>query len=150
MSFFCRQHFGRFLDHKYNPFFLNIQIFCHAILSNTNIASHNPLSLEQIPRSEKIQMVHNMVEFVDIFAIFPPFGQWILPIISIIKIPMEPAEQFGHGQIGFPVAVIDCRVDQNGLPGDVAKIVAAPQIAVQQAWRLFAPLQYRGDFQLQL
>ena len=67
--------------------------------------------LVAVAAAKKIQVVQNMIEVINMFTDIITGIQRIIIAVSGIKIGWKAAEKFGHGDIRFAIAVIDCGIE---------------------------------------
>jgi hypothetical protein len=65
-----------------------------------------------------------MIKQVEVFTVIPSKRQRIFFPISLIKFRGKASKQPGHCQVGFPMAIVDSRIDQNRFPGFITKIIS--------------------------
>ena len=89
--------------------------------------------LSQIPSSEQVQMVEQVIQAVEQLALFVAFRQRPEATVFSVEAPRKAAEQFAHGQIRFAVTVMHRGVEDCGRTVGEHGRVAVPEIAVHQA-----------------
>src|SRR5436853_5970479 len=65
--------------------------------------------------------------------------------IGGIELRRKAAEELGHREIGFPVAVVHRRVEQRRRAARKKPRIAAPEVAMQQRRRGLMPVQQITD-----
>src|SRR5438552_4067516 len=65
--------------------------------------------------------------------------------VGRIELRRKTAEQLGHREIRFPVAVVHRRIEQHRRAARQERRVAAPEVAVQQRWRGLMSVQQITD-----
>ncbi len=71
-------------------------------------------------------MIEYVIEVVQDFSHRVVRMERVGLVVRSIKIGPEAAEQFGHSQVGFPVAVIAGRIEDDGSAALVHGMIASP------------------------
>ena len=90
----------------------------------------------EIADTEEIEVVEQMVEPIDGESLLGAGRQRVHLGIPIVEPLAHAAKESEHSELGFPISVIACGIDQHGAPAFVRKVVAAPKVSVQQGWRI--------------
>jgi hypothetical protein len=98
--------------------------------SSSCIPPQNRVHTPAIALAEEVEMVEEMVEIVEVFTFLIARIQRPGSLIGGVKSRREAAEQFGKGQVGLAMAVVNGRVNQDRFAGGGDQPIATPQIAV--------------------
>lgn len=85
--------------------------------------------------AKEVEVVEQVVEFVDIETAGGAWSEGVGFVVGGVEIRGEAAEEVCHGEVGFASAEVDRGVNENGGAGGIDKVVAAPEVAVEKAWR---------------
>src|SRR5262245_60897969 len=111
-------------------------------------ARHHPLGPGTVAAAEEVEVVEHVVQVIELASY--PVARVDRPhfAVALVEACREAAEELGHREVGFRVAVVNGRIEHGRRAVGEESRVAAPEIAVQQRRCRRVPgeqLRYRVD-----
>ena len=101
-----------------------------------NIFCNDAENRAEIGWAEKVQMVQKLVEVVEVAAVFVVWLKGTSSAVCFVELWREAAEELGHCEVGFCVTNVGGWVDEHCFAVGAAHYIAAPEVAMQEAWFL--------------